>query len=194
MRAYPRLLPAEQKAWRHTLSWAGRRGMWLGASIAFVTAVILVLVHGFQREDLVPLLVLLCVVVAVYAFRLQQYVRRPSSYYKWESKLIRPPDYLLSQNQPLRCELHYKGTLPGTTHGTCCVVISPDRVESMAMDDREGQIIVHPRAFTHFYPSAQFDTLPPSYPAGPYEVMWFERLGRRRNWQEVVRDQIEIYV
>jgi hypothetical protein len=54
--------------------------MWLAAFIAFVTALILVLVHGFQREDLVPLVVLLCVVVAAYAFRLQQYVRRPSSY------------------------------------------------------------------------------------------------------------------
>jgi hypothetical protein len=46
--------------------------MWLAAFIAFVTALILVLVHGFQREDLVPLVVLLCVVVAAYAFRLQQ--------------------------------------------------------------------------------------------------------------------------
>jgi hypothetical protein len=72
MRAYPRLLPAEQKAWQHILSWAARRGMWLAAFIAFVTALILVLVHGFQREDLVPLVVLLCVVVAAYAFRLQQ--------------------------------------------------------------------------------------------------------------------------
>jgi hypothetical protein len=93
--------------------------------------------------------------------------------------------------QPMRCELHYKGTLPGKTHGTCCVVITPDGVDSLAMDDGESSI-ANPRGFVHFYPSDRFDSLRPSYLPGTYEVVWFERLGRRRNWEEVVRDQVEI--
>ena len=171
-RKYQRLLVAETKAWRYTpaLGLGGNHGAsgWrcssnsscprdsprLPVGCSCSAGCLALLPRAGLRDDVVA--------------RLED----PSRHHQWASSLLPPPDSSLSPMQPMRCELNYKGTLPGKTNGTCCIVTTPDGTRSLAMDDRET-LIVNPRGFFHSYPSSSFDDLPPSYPSGVYEVAWF---------------------
>jgi hypothetical protein len=177
----PRLLAAEDKAWRDALE-SARAHLLTAAIVAVMAFVLLGVLRGWQWTDAIPLLAFPLFVYLQYAYKLTLYIRRPSRHKRWESRIIWS-GHEVSLLTPIRFELRSK-TGAQDFRGICCLVIDPAGFQSYAGHDYPAER----RLSVHFnYPGLDFDSCPTSF-LGPYEVFWYERLGRNQDWHEVVRD------